>query len=73
MIKHYKRRLFMGVTTIVTMTVITVGSAVAQKVLEGAGKTSESQMMDLATKAGIATTALVVFAKFIVSLRSLSK
>lgn len=63
----------MGVTTIVTMTVITVGSAVAQKVLEGAGKTSESQMLDLATKAGIATTALVVFGKFIVSLRSLSK
>lgn len=63
----------MGIATIVTMTVITVGSAVAQKVLEGAGKTSESQMMDLATKAGIATTALVVFAKFIGTLRTLAK
>ena len=58
----------MNTTTIVTMTSITVISAVAQKIFSSVGKSDEAQYLDLATKAGLATTALTIFASFIKSI-----
>mgnify|MGYP001417867422 CR=1 FL=1 len=58
----------MNTGVIITMTTITVGSAVAQKVFSSVGKSDEAQYLDLATKAGLGGMALSIFAGFIKSL-----
>lgn len=55
----------MNTTIIVGMTSVTVISAVAQKIFSAVGKNDEAQYLDLATKAGLATTSLTIFAGFI--------
>ena len=52
-------------TIIIGMATCTVASAVLQICLNGAGKQSEAQMVDMATKALIGGTALTAFAKVI--------
>jgi hypothetical protein len=55
----------MNIGVIVGMATLTVAGAVTQKVLEGSGKTSAAQFVELATIAGLATTAITIFATFI--------
>ncbi len=52
----------MGNTIIIGMAVATVASAVTQKIFSSVGKMDEAQYLDLATKSGLAITALSVFA-----------
>lgn len=61
----------MSITIIIGMASVTVGSAVAQKIFSSVGKSDEAQYLDLATKAGLATTALTIFATFIKSVAKL--
>ena len=61
----------MNIGVIVTMASITVGSAIAQAILSSSGKVDEAKFLDVATKSGLAGTAIMVFASFIKSLRSL--
>lgn len=61
----------MSVGIIITMAVITVGSAVTEKILEAAGKNQAAQYMNLATISGLAGTALTIFAGAIKALRLL--
>lgn len=56
---------------IIGMAVLTVGSAVTQKIFSSMGKIDEAQYLDLATKSGLAVTALTIFAKVIKALGSL--
>lgn len=58
----------MNTTVIITMTSLTVASAVAQKIFSSVGKADEAQYLDLATKAGLATTAITIFVGFIKTL-----
>lgn len=60
----------MNIGIIIGMASVTVGSAVAQKIFTSVGKSDEAQYLDLATKAGLAITALTIFASF---LRSMSR
>lgn len=55
----------MNTGIIVGMAVATVVSAVTQGILQAAGKQTEAGYMDLATKSGLAVTALTIFTKFI--------
>lgn len=55
----------MNIGVIIGMATVTVGSAVAQKILAGTGKADEAMYMDLATKSGLAVTALTIFATFV--------
>lgn len=52
-----------GTGLIVGMSVLTVGSAVAQKIFSSVGKMDEAQYLDMATKSALAVTALTVFAR----------
>lgn len=61
----------MNTSVIITMTTITVGSAVAQKVFSSVGKVDEAQYLDLATKAGLGATALSIFASLIKAIANL--
>jgi len=56
---------------IITMSSITVASAVAQKIFSAVGKIDEAQYLDLATKAGLGATALSIFASFIKAVANL--
>lgn len=60
----------MNTKVIITMTVITVCSGVAQKVFASVGKADEAQYLDLATKAGLGSTALSIFAGLIKTIAS---
>jgi hypothetical protein len=55
----------MGTGIIIGMAGLTVASAITQKILSSVGKMDESSMVDLATKSGLACTALAIFVKFI--------
>jgi len=55
----------MGTAIIIGMATLTVGSAVTQKIFSSVGKIDEAAMLDLATKSGLAITALTVFTKVI--------
>lgn len=57
-----------GIATIITMSVATIGSAIAQKILNSLGRQDEAQYLDLAVKCGLAVTALAVFAQVIAKL-----
>lgn len=46
---------------IIAMAIATVASAVTQKIFTSVGKVDEAQYLDLATKSGLAITALSVF------------
>jgi hypothetical protein len=61
----------MSVGIIIGMAAITVGSGVAQRIFNSLGKQDEASYLDLATKSGIAVTALSLFAKFISALGKL--
>lgn len=61
----------MNNTVIVGMAVVTVASAITQKIFTSVGKTDEAQYLDLATKSGLAVTALTVFAKVVKAIISL--
>lgn len=61
----------MNTGVIVGMATATVASAVTQKIFTSVGKMDEAQYLDLATKAGLATTALTIFATFIKSVAKL--
>lgn len=61
----------MNTGVIVTMSSITVASAVAQKVFSSVGKVDEAQYLDLATKAGLGATALGIFTSLIKAIISL--
>lgn len=58
----------MNIGMIIGMTTLTVGSAVAQKVLTASGKSDAAQYMEIATISGLAITALTVFTSFIKTL-----
>jgi hypothetical protein len=55
----------MSIGVIVGMATLTVAGAVTQKILEGAGKNGAAQFVEMATIAGLGTTALTIFATFI--------
>ncbi len=55
----------MNTKIIIGMTSATVCSAVAQKIFTSVGKMDEAQYLDLATKAGLGSTALSIFASFL--------
>jgi hypothetical protein len=61
----------MGTSVIVGMAVATVASAVTQGILQSTGKQTEAGYVDLATKSGMAVTALTIFAKFVKTLSGL--
>lgn len=61
----------MNTGIIITMTSVTVASAVAQKVFSSVGKVDEAQYLDLATKAGLGATALGIFAGLIKAIANL--
>lgn len=61
----------MNTGIIITMTSVTVASAVAQKVFASVGKSDEAQYLDLATKAGMGATALSIFAGLIKAIATL--
>lgn len=61
----------MNIGVIIGMASATVASAVTQKVFSSVGKVDEAQYLDLATKAGLGTTALTIFATFIKTLAGL--
>lgn len=60
-----------GVILIIGMASITVAAGVTGKILEGLGKTTEAAYLDLATKSGLALTAVGGFVKFIGTLAKL--
>lgn len=61
----------MNSKVIITMSTLTVASAVVQKVFSSVGKNDEAQYLDLATKAGLGATALSIFASFVKALATL--
>lgn len=61
----------MGIGVIITMTTLTVASAVGEKVLNGMGKSDASQMLSVATICGICITGLSIFGKLITELSKL--
>lgn len=61
----FKGGCIMNIGIIVGMAVATVASAITQKIFASVGKTDEAQYLDLATKSGLAVTALTVFASVI--------
>lgn len=61
----------MNNTVIIGMASATIVSAVTQKIFMSVGKVDEAQYLDLATKAGLATTALTIFSSFIKQVASL--
>ena len=60
-----------GIAIIIGMSVVTVGSAVTQKIFMSVGKSDEASMLDLATKSLISVTALTIFASVIRTLGTL--
>ena len=61
----------MNTTIIIGMATVTVASAVTQKVFMSVGKMTEAEYLDLATKAGLGTTSLTIFATFIKAVANL--
>jgi hypothetical protein len=61
----------MGTKIIIGMAVATVASAIMQGIFSSVGKQTEAQYLDLATKSGLAATAIGVFVKAISAIRSL--
>lgn len=61
----------MNTGVIITMSSLTVASAVAQKVFSSVGKVDEAQYLDLATKAGLGATSLSIFASLIKAIATL--
>jgi hypothetical protein len=61
----------MGIGVIVGMVTVTVGSAIGEKILASMQKVDESAMLSLATKSGMAITAITIFAKAVKALLSL--
>lgn len=61
----------MNLGIIIGMAVATVASAIMQKIFTSVGKTDEAQYLDLATKSGLAVTALTVFASVIKAISKL--
>lgn len=60
-----------GIAIICGMTVVSVGTMFAGKLLEGAGRISDAQMVDLTSKGMLAITALGTFGKVIQALLKL--
>jgi hypothetical protein len=61
----------MGTGIIIGMAVATVASAVCQGIFSSVGKQTEAQYLDLATKSGLAATAIGIFVKALSALKSL--
>ena len=61
----------MDTTIIITMATISVGSAIAEKILNSLGKQQESQYCSVASSAMLASTALGCVIKAIQELRKL--
>jgi len=61
----------MGIAVVVGMLVVTVGSSVAESIMNSAGKMDEAKYLNWATKAGMGITALGVFTKLVKTLGSL--
>lgn len=51
------------IAVVIGMTVASVGSSIAQKLLTGAGKGDEAIMVDLTVKSALVVTALTQFAR----------
>lgn len=58
----------MGTKLVIGMAVATVASGISCGILNSLGKNTEAQYMDMATKSGLAITAVTVFTKFIKAL-----
>lgn len=56
---------------LITMAVGTVVTGVTEKILMSVGKTDEAQWVAMATKAGMAVTALTAFSSFVKQLSSM--
>jgi hypothetical protein len=61
----------MGTKIIITMAIITVGSAVTEKILIGIQKNDAAQILNFTTICGLGATGLGIFTKFIKTLASL--
>jgi hypothetical protein len=60
-----------GTIIIIGMATATVASAITQGIFNSVGKQTEAQYLDLATKSGLAVTALTVFIKVIAAIKNL--
>lgn len=61
----------MGTGVIIGMAVATIASAICQGIFTSVGRQTEAQYMDLATKSGLAATAVGIFVKAISAIRTL--
>lgn len=61
----------MGTVIIIGMAGATVASAIFQKIMASQGKMDEATYLDLATKSGLAVTAVTIFATLIKAVKGL--